>query len=84
MTITEITLITGNQQINMNGNPNVSYVVSDNGNAYPVYPYMPGNFGEHNQMDRMYYSMEKNIIVILIYARNINYVFTSLIMSFHK
>lgn len=42
----------------MTGNPNVSYVVSDN--AYPVYPYMSGNFGEHNQMDRMYYIKEKN------------------------
>ncbi|XP_019884691.1 OTU domain-containing protein 4 isoform X2 [Camponotus floridanus] len=43
-----------NQQINMNGNPNVSYVVSDN--AYPVYPYMSGNFGEHNQMDHSFAS----------------------------
>jgi len=67
----------------MSGNPNVSYVVSDN--AYPVYPYMSGNFGEHNQMDRMYYIRENNTVVfILIYARNINYVFASLIMSSHK
>lgn len=43
----------------MGGNPNVSYVVADNGNTYTVYPYMPGNFGEHNQMDRMYYIMKK-------------------------
>lgn len=54
-TITEIILITGNQQINMSGNPNVSYVVADNGSTYPVYSYVPGNFGEQNQMDRMYY-----------------------------
>lgn len=63
LTITKITLITGNQQIDMSGNPNVSYVVADNGNAYPVYPYMPGNFGEHNQMDRMYYI--KNTVMII-------------------
>ncbi|KMQ87933.1 otu domain-containing protein 4, partial [Lasius niger] len=46
----------GNQQINMGGNPNVSYVVADNGNAYSVYPYMPGNFGEPNQMDHTFAS----------------------------
>ncbi|XP_072758114.1 uncharacterized protein [Anoplolepis gracilipes] len=41
----------GNQQIDMGGNPNVPYVVSDNSNTYSVYSYMPGNFGEHNQMN---------------------------------
>ncbi|XP_024869249.1 uncharacterized protein LOC112452984 isoform X2 [Temnothorax curvispinosus] len=43
--------VAGNSQINMCSNPNVSYVAPDNSNAYPYYPYMPGNFsitGEHN------------------------------------
>ncbi|XP_029155289.1 putative uncharacterized protein DDB_G0285119 isoform X2 [Nylanderia fulva] len=43
-----------NQQINMGGNPNVSYVITDNGSTYPVYSYVPGNFGEHNQMDHTF------------------------------
>ncbi|XP_070153573.1 putative uncharacterized protein DDB_G0291608 isoform X1 [Polyergus mexicanus] len=46
----------GNQQVDMGDNPNVSYVVADNGNTYSVYPYMPGNFGEHNQMDHTFAS----------------------------
>lgn len=50
-------LIADNLQVNMYGNPNVSYVAPDN-NAYSYYPYMPGNFpitGENpNQIDRMY------------------------------
>ncbi|XP_011055687.1 PREDICTED: enhancer of mRNA-decapping protein 1-like [Acromyrmex echinatior] len=40
-----------NSQTNIYSNPNVSYVPPDNGNAYPYYPYIPGNFsitGEHN------------------------------------
>lgn len=52
-------LIADNSQTNIYGNPNVSYVPPDNGNTYPYYPYMPGNFsitGEQNpsQIDRMY------------------------------
>jgi len=53
-------LITGNSRINMCGNPNISYVTPDNSNAYPYYPYIPGNFsitGEpnnSNQIDRMF------------------------------
>ncbi|XP_018402506.1 PREDICTED: uncharacterized protein LOC108779572 isoform X2 [Cyphomyrmex costatus] len=39
------------QQTNIYDNPNISYVPLNNGNAYPCYPYVPGNFsitGEHN------------------------------------
>lgn len=56
--MSESILIAGNLQINMCGNPNVSYVAPDNNNAYSYYPYMPGNCsitGENpNQIDRMY------------------------------
>ncbi|XP_018300917.1 putative uncharacterized protein DDB_G0286901 isoform X1 [Mycetomoellerius zeteki] len=52
-----------NSQTNIYGNPNVSYVPPDNGNTYPYYPYMPGNFsitGEQNpsQID---HSLSSNV-----------------------
>lgn len=44
-----------NQQINMSGSPNISYVVAENGSTYPVYSYVqPGNYGEHNQVDHTF------------------------------
>ncbi|XP_012220948.1 uncharacterized protein [Linepithema humile] len=44
----------GKSQVNTNGNPNMSYAMPDNN--YAFYPYMPGNFGEHNQMDHTFAS----------------------------